>query len=160
MSVSWEFIFRLFFPHRSIQRTIDVVWFCLTQCHSTSKIWLDQFPRLSKLAFYITFILTLITSFCTVLFVDRISWLAGSLCSLGKTYWCQFCSSRCSINFPVIAEICWDCSLQVLGRCSPPRLLFLCRYLSRFYFSPLLLRCHFRIHLIYVSLLFTQQRSR
>jgi len=31
---------------------------------------LIQFPRLSKLAFYITFILTLITGFCTVLFVS------------------------------------------------------------------------------------------
>ena len=72
LNISWEFIFSFILPHRSIQRAIDIVWFLLDAVIVTQflKYGPDQFPRLSKLAFYTAFVLTLITSFCTVLFAS------------------------------------------------------------------------------------------
>jgi hypothetical protein len=70
--ISWEFIFSFILPHRFIQRIIDISWFLLDTVILAQflKYGFNQFPYLSKLSFYMAFVVTLITSFCTVLFVS------------------------------------------------------------------------------------------
>jgi ABC-type multidrug transport system permease subunit len=72
LNISWEFIFSFILPHRPIQRIIDISWFLLDTVILAQflKYGFDQFPYLSKLSFYMVFAVTLITSFCTVLFAS------------------------------------------------------------------------------------------
>lgn len=72
LNISWEFIFSFVFPHRPIQRAIDIVWFCLDAAILLQLLRYGdrEFPNLSKSAFYTVVAFTLVTCFCSVLLVS------------------------------------------------------------------------------------------
>jgi hypothetical protein len=69
-NISWEFIYSFVLPSDGIQRIVNIIWFAL----DTVIVWLflrygpKEFADLSKRTFYTLAIVTLITSFCAVLF--------------------------------------------------------------------------------------------
>lgn len=69
-NISWEFIFAFIFPPTLIQHIVDIVWFGLDTVifALTLRYGPREFPSLSPRTFYGMFLITLITSFCAVLF--------------------------------------------------------------------------------------------
>lgn len=69
-NLSWEFIFAFVHPHSGIQRPVNIIWFLL------DVVILFQFLKYGRKefkmpvgAFYSLFIVTLVTSFCAILFI-------------------------------------------------------------------------------------------
>lgn len=71
-NLSWEFIFSFVLPHAPIQRTVNIVWFSLDLVilFQLLRYGPREFADLPKSMFFALVGLTLMTSFCTVLFVS------------------------------------------------------------------------------------------
>jgi hypothetical protein len=72
-NVSWEFIFSFVHPHGSVQRPINIAWFCLDLIivFQLMKYGPREFADLPKSVFYVMVALTMATSFCTILFITH-----------------------------------------------------------------------------------------
>lgn len=70
-NLSWEFIFAFVHPHGPVQRPINVVWFLLDAVilFQLLRYGPREFPRLTQALFYSMFALSLVMSFCAVLFM-------------------------------------------------------------------------------------------
>ena len=73
-NISWEFIFSFIYPHAAPQYYVNVVWFlfdCIILFQALKFGKFDFNKNLSAKLFYPTFALTLVMSFCAVLFISR-----------------------------------------------------------------------------------------
>ena len=72
-NISWEFIFSFVHPHPSPQIYINIFWFLLDFIilFQLFKFWQSEFTNLPKNLFYSAFLLTIVTSFCLVLFITN-----------------------------------------------------------------------------------------
>lgn len=70
-NLSWEFIFAFVHPHGPVQRPINVVWFLLDAVilFQFLRYGPREFPRLPQILFYSMFALSLVMSFCAILFM-------------------------------------------------------------------------------------------
>ena len=70
-NLSWEFIFAFLHPHPGIQKPVNIIWFALdiVILFQFLKYGRKEFPNLSLGTFYSMFGITLVTSFCAVLFI-------------------------------------------------------------------------------------------
>ena len=71
-NISWEFIFSFILPSQGIQRYVNIVWFALDCVILVLflRFGRKEFASLSRLLFAIMFGLTVVTSFCVVLFAS------------------------------------------------------------------------------------------
>jgi hypothetical protein len=67
-NLSWEFIFSFVFPHRPVQRPVNMVWFSLDLIilYQLLRYGPREFPRLPSKLFYSMVVLALLTAFFTV----------------------------------------------------------------------------------------------
>jgi hypothetical protein len=73
-NISWEFIFSFIYPHAAPQYYVNVVWFffdCIILFQALKFGKFDFNNNLPAKLFYPTFALTLVMSFCAVLFISR-----------------------------------------------------------------------------------------
>jgi hypothetical protein len=70
-NISWEFIFSFVFPSHGVQRFVNIIWFLLdTGILATFlRFGRSEFAKLSKTVISTMFGLTLVTSFCVILFI-------------------------------------------------------------------------------------------
>ena len=70
-NISWEFIFAFLHPHSGVQRPVNITWFFLDVIilFQFLKYGRREFSKLSLGMFYLMFGITLVTSFCAVLFI-------------------------------------------------------------------------------------------
>jgi hypothetical protein len=85
-NISWEFLFSFIYPPHIIQHVVNLIWFSLDLIIFTQllRYGLREFPDLSKRVFYTVVSLTLITSFCTVLFITVDFHDAGTYAAFGQ----------------------------------------------------------------------------
>jgi hypothetical protein len=85
-NLSWEFLFSFIFPPQIIQHVVNLIWFSfdLIILFQLLRYGPREFSDLSKQVFYVAVILTLITSFCTVLFITVEFHDAGTYAAFGQ----------------------------------------------------------------------------
>lgn len=87
LNISWEFIFSFVFPHQPVQRTINLVWFCLDAVILLQLLRYGdrEFPKLPRSAFYAVVVFALVTCFCSVLLVSiQANYYGGVYAAFGQ----------------------------------------------------------------------------
>jgi hypothetical protein len=85
-NISWEFLFSFIYPPQIIQHIVNLIWFSLDLIIFTQLLRYGprEFLDLSKRVFYTIISLTLVTSFCAVLFVTVEFHDAGTYSAFGQ----------------------------------------------------------------------------